>query len=192
MKKIISAIFMVFYFVISAKENPLHTLNNISFQVKESTTLDGGKRELTYEILMEFPDKMKKTLISPEINRGEIYLYSHGEKTVYLPFFNQIEKSEISPEENRVLEFIKTLMELEKNNRDFKENYYKNLNQKIKMNSGEVIEIKSRKESDGYFLPNEIEVFSEDIKISALKLSNFKSNIPIREDEFKIKNENSK
>lgn len=183
---------MVFYFVISAKENPLHTLNNISFQVKESTTLDGGKRELTYEILMEFPDKMKKTLISPEINRGEIYLYSHGEKTVYLPFFNQIEKSEISPEENRVLEFIKTLMELEKNNRDFKENYYKNLNQKIKMNSGEVIEIKSRKESDGYFLPNEIEVFSEDIKISALKLSNFKSNIPIREDEFKIKNENSK
>ncbi|MGL4402937.1 MAG: LolA family protein [Fusobacteriaceae bacterium] len=192
MKKIISLIFMVFYFVLSAKEKPLYTLNNVSFKVKEVTTLDGGKRELTYEIVLEFPDKMKKTVISPEINKGEIYLYNHGEKTIYLPFFNQVEKGEVSSEENRVLEFIKTLMEMEKNNSIFRENYYKNLNQKIKLASGEIIDIKSRKENNGYLFPDEIDIFSSDIKVSTLKLSDFKSNIQINEDEFKIKNENSR
>lgn len=187
MKKIISIIFIMSCFILSAKEKPLHTLNNISFKVEEATTLEGGKRELTYEIVMEFPDKMKKTVISPEINKGEIYLYTQGEKSVYLPFFNQVEKSEISPEENRVLEFIKALMEMEKNNKSFRENYYKNLNQKIKLASGEIIDIKSRKKSEGYLLPDKIDIFSEDIKVSTLKLSDFKSNIQIDEDEFKIK-----
>lgn len=192
MKKIIFLIFLTLSFIIYGQEKTLHTLKNISFQVEESTTLNGNKRELVYEVIIDFPNKMKKILISPEINKGEIYLYIDGEKTVYLPFFNQIEKSEISPEENRVLEFIKTLMELEKNDENFRKNYYRNINQKINLASGEVVDIKSKRKSDGYLLPEKIEVFSGDIQISALKLSKFKNDIQFREDEFKIKNENSK
>ncbi|MGL5964016.1 MAG: LolA family protein [Fusobacteriaceae bacterium] len=192
MKKIILMIFLMLQFLTYAKNEYLHTLKNLSFQVKEETTLDGAKKELIYKVILEFPDKMKKTMISPEINKGEIYLYDKDEKIVYLPFFNQIEKSKISPEENRVLEFIKTLIDMEKNNMEFREKYYNGKGQKIKIASGEMVEIKSGERLNGYFFPKEIDIFSDNIKISNLVLSNFKNNIRIREDEFKIKNENSK
>lgn len=183
---------MLLSFGLLAKEKKLHNLKNLSFQVEEQTFIDNRKREQVYDIVIEFPDKMKKTITLPEINRGEVYLYNEGEKTVYLPFFNQTEKSEISPEENRVLEFIKTLMDMEKNDKNFKEIYYKNLEQQIELSTGESVKINRRKKVDGYLFPENIEIFSGEIKISILKLSNFKSDIQIREDEFKIKNENSK
>lgn len=192
MKKIIFVIFLLFTFILSAQEKKLYNLKNLSFQVEEFTTIEGNKRELIYDIVIEFPDKMKKIIVYPEINKGEIYLYNRGEKLVYLPFFNQIEKVEILPEENRVMEFIKTLMSMEKNNKDFKEKYYKNLKQKIELASGESVKINEREKSEGYFFPKNIEIFSGENKISLLRLSNFKSDIQMREDEFKIKNENSK
>lgn len=192
MKKIIFIIFLLLSFGLLAKEKKLYNLNNLSFQVEEQTFIDNRKREQVYDIIIEFPDKMKKTLIFPEINRGEVYLYNKGEKTVYLPFFNQTEKSEISPEENRVLEFIKTLMDMEKNDENFREVYYKNLEQQIKLSTGESVKINRRKKVDGYLFPESIEIFSGEVRVSVLKLSDFKSDIQIREDEFKIKNENSK
>lgn len=187
MKKILLLILTIWSLSISAQRRPLHELKNISFQVEEETTLNGEKRELRYNVVIEFPDKMKKTLIYPEINKGEIYLYVHGEKTVYLPFFNQIEKTEISSEENRFLEFIKTLIEMEKNDKNFREGYYKNIDQKVELGSNEMVKIKSRRKNEDYLFPENLEIFSDNIRLSILKLSNFKSDIQLREDEFKIK-----
>lgn len=186
MKKIILGLFIVINSLILATGKSISEIKNLSFEVTEISFVNGEKREQRYEIVLELPGKMKKTVLAPQMNRGEIYLYADEEKTVFLPFFNQIQKSKISQEENRILEFINTVISKEKNDKNFKENYYLKENQYLTLNSGEKIFIDRKEEFEGFLLPKKVRIHSGEVTVADLELKNIKVNNKLEKTVFEI------
>lgn len=178
--------FISSFFSLAATKS-ISEIKTLSFEVLERSSINGEKKEQTYEIILEMPDMMRKTVIAPQMNKGEIYTYKKGEKTVYLPFFNQIQKSQVTQEENRILDFINTVVQKERDDKNFKKEYHEKEEQEIILSSGEKIIILEKNEIDKFILPQKIEIYSGDINVASLNLSKIRVNEKIKEDAFELK-----
>ena len=103
MKKWILTVFLLIFFTAFSSEKRISDIKNLAFSTQEILVVNGKERETKYDIKFQVPDKIKKEITFPELNKGELYIYNKNEKTIYLPIFHQITHEKISNDENRII-----------------------------------------------------------------------------------------
>lgn len=196
MKKI-AIIFVILSTVIFSEINPgssgLSTLKTIKARVKEENYfINNDKVVSDYMLFLQLPDKIKKIQSFPEINKGEIYIYSNGIKTTYLPFFDQVSEEKVSLNEKNIINYLNEIVNLEKNNKKFREDYLTKEVVVIKKENGELIELKTITKIDNVYIPTEINVFKDKNQLINIKLEQVEINPILKKDEFKLENEKNK
>ncbi|MGL5055725.1 MAG: LolA family protein [Fusobacteriaceae bacterium] len=189
-------VFFVFLFFcnvlfseLTSNINSLSSIKSLKLNAKESFNDGKNKRIAEYELSIELPDRMKKVQFLPEINKGEIYIYSKDERIVYLPFFNEVTKGKIPVGEASVVDYLNRIIELEKKDKNFKEDFNKNSSVVFQSKDNERIILNNIKNIDGFRFPTNIEVYSGENKVLDIILDNISFNPKFEKDEFQLKNE---
>ena len=94
MKKYLILLFIFIQGLVFSATKSLSDIKTVKFDVVEKTTVKSKKKEISYKVDFELPNKIKKEVTAPELNKGEIYLYDYtaNKKVVYLPLFNEVKK----------------------------------------------------------------------------------------------------
>ena len=109
MRKIVFLlIFLINSLFIFSEEKSISTIKTLTMKVEETILLNGQKKKSEYTLKFIKPNFLRKDVISPELNKGEIYIYNDGKKIVYLPLFDQVSEEE-SKEGTEILETINYL-----------------------------------------------------------------------------------
>ena len=113
MKKYLILLFILIQGLIFSATKSLSDIKTLRFDVVEKTNIKSKKREISYKIDFILPNKIKKEVIAPELNKGEIYIYdySQNKKVVYLPMFNEVKETQIVDDENRIIKAINKIIE---------------------------------------------------------------------------------
>lgn len=186
MKKCIFILFVFLQILIFGANKSLSTLSTAKFDVVEKTNINGKKREIKYSIDFKLPNKTKKEILAPELNKGEIYIYdySKNKKIVYLPMFNEVKENVVQDDENRIIKAINKIKEEEKKNKTFSKNYNTKKRQNLKLDKDTDIEILSYIEVDGYIFPETVTIKDKGTKIGEIKISNLIVNKTIEDSIF--------
>lgn len=179
----------VLFSELTSNINSLSSIKSLKLNAKETFNDGKNKRVAEYELSIELPDKMKKVQFLPEINKGEIYIYSKDERIVYLPFFNEVTKGKIPAGESSVVDYLNKIIELEKKDKSFKEDFNKNSSVVFQSKDNERIILNNIKNIDGFRFPTNIEVYSGENKVLDIILENISFNPKFEKDEFQLKNE---
>ena len=115
MKKYLILLFILIQGLVFSATKSLSDIKTLKFDVVEKTTIKSKKREISYKIDFILPNKIKKEVTVPELNKGEIYIYdySKNKKVVYLPMFNEVKETQIVDDENRIIKAINKIIEEE-------------------------------------------------------------------------------
>ena len=129
------------------------------------------------------PNKIKKEVTAPELNKGEIYLYDYSanKKVVYLPMFNEVKETQIIDEENRIIKAINKIIEEEKKNKEFSKNYNAKKPQSLNIDDQVIVDILSYVEVEGYILPEVVDIKDDGTKVGNIKISNIQINPKLEE-----------
>lgn len=176
-KKIL--IFIVTTVTILATNKKLDTIKDITSTITEKQYINGKEKTKKYNVEYIVEDYLRKKIISPEINKGEIYLYNGKEALIYIPLFDEIIKNN-NKEVSNFLNIIKTLKKKEKTDIIFIKNYNGKKVIDLKDKSGYIVRLKRYKVINEYLLPVEIEIFDEKDKVVSLILNNIKVNSGIK------------
>lgn len=190
MKKIFILILMMAS-MLSYASKDLATLNTLKFNTVEKQLINGREKKLEYKIGIDFPDKVKKEMTFPEMNKGEIYIYNSGKKQIYLPIFDEIREMKSDSDENNIIKTLNKIRDLSNSSKVKKEYQNKKLKSLyIDDNQRISIVIKEYTEVEGYVLPKIIEVKDGDISLGTISISDIEINPIFSENEFKIKKGN--
>ena len=178
MKKFLILLFILVQGLVFSTTKTLSDIKTVKFDVVEKTTVKSKKKEISYKIDFELPNKIKKEVTAPELNKGEIYLYDYtaNKKVVYLPLFNEVKENEIVDDENRIIKAINKIIEEEKKNKNFSQKYYAKKPQSLNIDEQVSINILSYLEIDGYIFPETVEIKDGGTKVGDIKISNLKIN----------------
>lgn len=187
MKKFVSVLLLLLSsFIYAAKD--LSTLRTLKFEAEEKQIINGKEKVLKYLVQIEFPDKIRKEIIFPDLNKGELYIYQKNNKLVYLPIFNEYKESEIDGDENRIIQAINKIRDLEINSSSFKNDYHQKKLKSFYIDDNNTISIyiKEYLENENYILPQSIEVKEDDISLGTVILKNVEFNPKLDERDFKL------
>ena len=178
MKKYLILLFIFIQGLVFSATKSLSDIKTVKFDVVEKTTVKSKKKEISYKVDFELPNKIKKEVTAPELNKGEIYIYdySKNKKVVYLPMFNEVKETQIVDDENRIIKAINKIIEEEKKNKDFSQKYYSKKPQSLNIDEQVSIDILSYIEVDGYIFPEVVEIKDGGTKVGDIKISNLKIN----------------
>ena len=178
MKRYLILLFIFIQGLVFSATKTLSDIKTLKFDVVEKTNVKSKKREISYKINFILPNKIKKEVIAPELNKGEIYIYDYSEnkKVVYLPIFNEVKETQIVDDENRIIKAINKIIEEEKKNKDFSQKYYSKKPQSLNIDEQVSIDILSYIEVDGYIFPEVVEIKDRGTKVADIKISNLKIN----------------
>ena len=178
MKKYLILLFIFIQGLVFSATKSLSDIKTVKFDVVEKTTVKSKKKEISYKVDFELPNKIKKEVTAPELNKGEIYLYDYtaNKKVVYLPLFNEVKENKIVDDENRIIKAINKIIEEEKKNKDFSQKYYSKKPQSLNIDEQVSIDILSYIEVDGYIFPEVVEIKDRGTKVADIKISNLKIN----------------
>ncbi|MDU1911306.1 hypothetical protein [Fusobacterium sp.] len=184
MKKWILTCFLLIFFTAFSSEKRISDIKNLAFSTQEILVVNGKERETGYDVKFQVPDKIKKEITFPELNKGELYIYNGNEKTIYLPIFQQISHEKISNDENRIIEVINYIFEKEKKDINFRKKYYNNEIKEISLEDGVTIKFSKFERTNGYLLPVSFELFDDEIKIGLINIINYQIDPKFDEKEF--------
>ena len=178
MKKYLILLFILIQGLVFSATKSLSDIKTLKFDVVEKTNIKSKKREISYKIDFILPNKIKKEVTAPELNKGEIYIYdySKNKKVVYLPMFNEVKETQIVDDENRIIKAINKIIEEEKKNKNFSQKYYAKKPQSLNIDEQVSINILSYLEIDGYIFPETVEIKDGGTKVGDIKISNLKIN----------------
>ena len=178
MKKYLILLFILIQGLIFSATKSLSDIKTLRFDVVEKTNIKSKKREISYKIDFILPNKIKKEVIAPELNKGEIYIYdySQNKKVVYLPMFNEVKETQIVDDENRIIKAINKIIEEEKKNKEFSKNYNAKKPQNLKIDEQVTVDILSYIEVEGYILPEVVDIKDGGTKVGNIKINNIKIN----------------
>ena len=178
MKKYLILLFILIQGLVFSATKSLSDIKTLKFDVVEKTNIKSKKREISYKIDFILPNKIKKEVTAPELNKGEIYIYdySKNKKVVYLPMFNEVKETQIVDDENRIIKAINKIIEEEKKNKEFSKNYNAKKPQNLNIDEQVSIDILSYIEVDGYIFPEAVEIKDGGTKVGDIKISNLKIN----------------
>ncbi len=185
MKKLIFLIFIMSVSLFAKGVDGFEKIKTFSATITESSDLNNQKKAKEYHILALLPNQLKKEMISPAINKGEIYLYKGGNKTIYYPLLEQTIEQKIDENENYTLKFIRDLsshtdnqnFKLVKSNDQVKEIIYKD---------GITIKFESFAMINGIKFPTHVKVFDNSMEISDLIIKDIEINIPVSKEDLSI------
>ncbi|WP_338953064.1 hypothetical protein [Fusobacterium nucleatum] len=178
MKKYLILLFILIQGLIFSATKSLSDIKTLRFDVVEKTNIKSKKREISYKIDFILPNKIKKEVIAPELNKGEIYIYdySQNKKVVYLPMFNEVKETQIVDDENRIIKAINKIIEEEKKNKEFSKNYNAKKPQNLNIDEQVTVDILSYIEDEGYILPEVVDIKDGGTKVGNIKINNIKIN----------------
>lgn len=185
MKKIIFYFFILSLSLFAEDKNYFKKVNTFKAVIIETNHLNKQTKTKEYNILADLPDKLIKKMISPSINKGEIYLYNGSNKTIYYPLLEQTIDQKINKDENYTLKFIRDLKSNDRN-LDFKVVEINNQVQKIIYNDGITIKFESFSKINGINFPTHVRILDENIEISELIIKDIEINIPVSKKDFII------
>jgi outer membrane lipoprotein-sorting protein len=187
MKKICLIMFFIFINILSiASGKTLSDIKSFQFDAREVTSINGKNRVKDYNVKAILPDLIKKEIVFPEENKGEIYIYNKNKKIVYLPLFEQSYEEELDDEENYIIKVIKDIKTKEQKDSKFKRDFYSGKVKEIEYESGLRIVFEKLEEVRGYYFPVQITVYDGDSKISEIMLKKIIINPEFKSSEFKI------
>ena len=183
MKKFLILLFILIQGIVFSATKSLSDIKTLKFNVVEKTTLKSKKREISYKIDFMLPNKIKKEVTAPDLNKGEIYLYDYttNQKVVYLPMFNEVKETQIVDEENRIIKAINKIIEEEKKNKEFSKNYSAKKAQSLNIDGQVTVDILSYLEVEGYILPEVVDIKDGGTKVGNIKISNIQINPKLEE-----------
>ena len=183
MKKFLILLFILVQGLVFSATKSLSDIKTLKFDVVEKTNIKSKKREISYKIDFMLPNKIKKEVTAPELNKGEIYLYDYSanQKVVYLPMFNEVKESQIVDEENRIIKAINKIIEEEKKNKEFSKNYGAKKAQSLNIDEKVTVDILSYIEVEGYILPEVVDIKDGGTKVGNIKISNIQINPKLEE-----------
>ena len=183
MKKYLILLFILIQGLIFSATKSLSDIKTLRFDVVEKTNIKSKKREISYKIDFILPNKIKKEVIAPELNKGEIYIYdySQNKKVVYLPMFNEVKETQIVDDENRIIKAINKIIEEEKKNKEFSKNYNAKKPQNLNIDEQVTVDILSYIEVEGYILPEVVDIKDSGTKVGNIKISNLQINPKLEE-----------
>ncbi len=178
MKKFLILLFILIQGIVFSATKSLSDIKTLKFNVVEKTTVKSKKREISYKIDFMLPNKIKKEVTAPDLNKGEIYLYDYttNQKVVYLPMFNEVKETQIVDEENRIIKAINKIIEEEKKNKEFSKNYGAKKAQSLNIDGQVTVDILSYLEVEGYILPEVVDIKDGGTKVGNIKISNIQIN----------------
>ena len=183
MKKFLILLFILVEALVFSATKNLSDIKTLKFDVVEKTNIKSKKREISYKIDFMLPNKIKKEVVAPELNKGEIYLYDYSanQKVVYLPIFNEVKESQIVDEEKRIIKAINKIIEEEKKNKEFSKNYNAKKAQSLNIDKQVTVDILSYIEVEGYILPEVVDIKDGGTKVGNIKISNIQINPKLEE-----------
>ena len=183
MKKYLILLFILIQGLVFSATKSLSDIKTLKFDVVEKTTVKSKKKEISYKIDFEIPNKIKKEVTAPELNKGEIYIYdySKNKKVVYLPMFNEVKETQIVDDENRIIKAINKIIEEEKKNKEFSKNYNAKKPQSLNIDEQVTVDILSYTEVEGYILPEVVDIKDSGTKVGNIKISNLQINPKLEE-----------
>ena len=183
MKKFLILLFILIQGIVFSATKSLSDIKTLKFNVVEKTTVKSKKREISYKIDFMLPNKIKKEVTAPDLNKGEIYLYDYttNQKVVYLPMFNEVKETQIVDEENRIIKAINKIIEEEKKNKEFSKNYSAKKAQSLNIDGQVTLDILSYLEVEGYILPEVVDIKDGGTKVGNIKISNIQINPKLEE-----------
>ncbi|QNE66686.1 LolA family protein [Fusobacterium hwasookii] len=183
MKKFLILLFILIQGIVFSATKSLSDIKTLKFNVVETTTVKSKKREISYKIDFMLPNKIKKEVTAPDLNKGEIYLYDFttNQKVVYLPMFNEVKETQIVDEENRIIKAINKIIEEEKKNKEFSKNYSAKKAQSLNIDGQVTVDILSYLEVEGYILPEVVDIKDGGTKVGNIKISNIQINPKLEE-----------
>ena len=178
MKKYLILLFILIQGLVFSATKSLSDIKTLKFDVIEKTNIKSKKREISYKIDFILPNKIKKEVTAPELNKGEIYIYdySKNKKVVYLPMFNEVKETQIVDDENRIIKAINKIIEEEKKNKEFSKNYNAKKPQSLNIDEQVTVDILSYIEVEGYILPEVVDIKDSGTKVGNIKISNLQIN----------------
>ena len=178
MKKFLILLFILIQGIVFSATKSLSDIKTLKFNVVEKTTVKSKKREISYKIDFMLPNKIKKEVTAPDLNKGEIYLYDYttNQKVVYLPMFNEVKETQIVDEENRIIKAINKIIKEEKKNKEFSKNYSAKKAQSLNIDGQVTVDILSYLEVEGYILPEVVDIKDGGTKVGNIKISNIQIN----------------
>lgn len=183
MKKYLILLFILIQGLVFSATKSLSDIKTLKFDVVEKTNIKSKKREISYKIDFILPNKIKKEVTAPELNKGEIYIYdySKNKKVVYLPMFNEVKETQIVDDENRIIKAINKIIEEEKENKEFSKNYNAKKPQSLNIDEQVTVDILSYIEVEGYILPEIVDIKDSGTKVGNIKISNLQINPKLEE-----------
>ena len=183
MKKYLILLFILIQGLVFSATKSLSDIKTLKFDVVEKTNIKSKKREISYKIDFILPNKIKKEVTAPELNKGEIYIYdySKNKKVVYLPMFNEVKETQIVDDENRIIKAINKIIEEEKKNKEFSKNYNAKKPQSLNIDEQVTVDILSYIEVEGYILPEVVDIKDSGTKVGNIKTSNLQINPKLEE-----------
>ncbi|MEX6519769.1 outer membrane lipoprotein carrier protein LolA [Fusobacterium animalis] len=183
MKKYLILLFILIQGLVFSATKSLSDIKTLKFDVIEKTNIKSKKREISYKIDFILPNKIKKEVTAPELNKGEIYIYDHSKnkKVVYLPMFNEVKETQIVDDENRIIKAINKIIEEEKKNKEFSKNYNAKKPQSLNIDEQVTVDILSYIEVEGYILPEVVDIKDSGTKVGNIKISNLQINPKLEE-----------
>ena len=152
MKKYLILLFILIQGLVFSATKSLSDIKTLKFDVVEKTNIKSKKREISYKIDFILPNKIKKEVTAPELNKGEIYIYdySKNKKVVYLPMFNEVKDNAKKPQSLNIDEQV-------------------------------TVDILSYIEVEGYILPEVVDIKDSGTKVGNIKISNLQINPKLEE-----------
>ena len=183
MKKYLILLFILIQGLVFSATKSLSDIKTLKFDVVEKTNIKSKKREISYKIDFILPNKIKKEVTAPELNKGEIYIYdySKNKKVVYLPMFNEVKETQIVDDENRIIKAINKIIEEGKKNKEFSKNYNAKKSQSLNIDEQVTVDILSYIEVEGYILPEVVDIKDSGTKVGNIKISNLQINPKLEE-----------
>ena len=159
-------LFLVVIFISFAKN--IEEIEDMTINIEERLSLNGDIKKSEYILQYIKPDFIRKVILSPELNKGEIYIYDSKKKVMYLPLFDQVSEEILNEEEDSTLEAINYIL---KEKKEFKEGK---------------IELKKLKKFSEYTLPEIIIIYDGNVKVGELKIKNYKINSKLNKEELSL------
>lgn len=139
--------------------------------IEDSFKVNKEFRKTEYSLKFIIPDIIKKEIISPELNKGEVYVYNKGKKMTYLPMFKQKKVEDVTPGENTIIEVINYIFDMEKKDKNFKTEYYARRVNGIKLGESTVIVFKKFNLYDGYLFPEVMSINEDGQHVGDIKIT---------------------
>lgn len=153
----------------------IDSIKDITFEVEEKLYMNNDTKKSEYVIKYIKPDFIRKEVLKPELNKGEIYIYSEGKKIVYLPLFDQISEESIVNREDNTLESLNYIMK-EKELKDGE----------MTLKNGITLKLEKLKKVSGYTLPESLTIYDGKIKVASLKIKNYRIDSNLNREELAL------